>query len=845
LLSHSLFFPPGSKGMSKATARKILSASTSTSAQQQQEKKKKKVGTPKKLRHLKPLMAEMVGKAKSNKSKVAKLLETICPSPPAVADEGLMEDYSSDPRDVANFIYAVIKWLVPTILLGSKHNQNCLRRAIYRFLTRKRFEEMTLDEAVFKMRLKEFAWFDSAATASSDPQQGKLKTALHHRKHTLMLRRWIMWVFTGLVVPLLGASFYVTNVEGRGHKLFFFRHSFWLRTCKTYMDRLSSLEGGGPVLEEVAPSHMKETIGQKNLGIAWLRLVPKGKGMRVISNHSKATNIQTMLPAHLKKGIGKFVRQPINSSLKDAFNILQHEIRSMPGVLGASCFSFQDIYQRLCNVLHEHKTRDSCQKLYVVSCDVHKAYDTIDSEHLLSMVDSLLERKDFTLNRFTKTFVSSSKIVLSKSMQTCGAFPPNGTFEEGFAHQNQILVNQTLNKKVNSTSVQQVLREHLLSNLVFAYRKFYKQTVGIPQGSILSTLLCSFYLANIEVNRIFPTLNIEMENKDAFQFHLRNSKGDGGVQQQQPQSSCSTSNISPNFFPASMSTTNSNKSSAKHASTLLRFVDDYLFISTSKEDAKLFLDLMHKGFPEYNCHMNRSKTSCNFVLDDESDGGQFHNEESMWVDGSGSKFLKWCGLLINVKTFEIQADYTRFLGSAMRESTYIPKQPWKTLQKKLCNYMSFRCNPLLFDPLVNSPHTVNLNIFQAFIYTGMRLCLLLEGGFEERSCSTKLVSQAIEFVTHFMILKVDKCGDMVKQQMLQPSYGSYRNRHVRKIPSQHVRWLATVGFLRVFKRKIAKYRLVVKRLEATLKRPQFQHLDHQLAEVIDPRNSPWFSMISF
>ena len=96
-----------------------------------------------------------------------------------------------------------------------------------------------------------------------------------------------------------------------------------------------------------------------------------------------------------------------------------------------------------------------------------------------------------------------------------------------------------------------------------------------------------------------------------------------------------------------------------------------------------------------------------------------------------------------------------------------------------------------------------------------------------------------------MILKVDKCGDMVKQQMLQPSYGSYRNRHVRKIPSQHVRWLATVGFLRVFKRKIAKYRLVVKRLEATLKRPQFQHLDHQLAEVIDPRNSPWFSMISF
>merc|ERR1711977_775523 len=104
---------------------------------------------------------------------------------------------------------------------------------------------------------------------------------------------------------------------------------------------------------------------KNNLGMTHLRLIPKAKGMRVISNQSKATSIE--LPGPLKEGVagGKFVRPPTNSFLKEAFCILRHEMKTLPGILGASCFSYHDIYQKLCSFLHEHKSRSSSHKLYM------------------------------------------------------------------------------------------------------------------------------------------------------------------------------------------------------------------------------------------------------------------------------------------------------------------------------------------------------------------------------------------------------------------------------------------------------------------------------------------------
>lgn len=49
-------------------------------------------------------------------------------------------------------------------------------------------------------------------------------------------------------------------------------------------------------------------------------------------------------------------------------------------------------------------------------------------------------------------------------------------------------------------------------------------------------------------------------------------------------------------------------------SLLVRFVDDSIYISTSKEYAVKYAEKMCLGFPEYGCRINTTKTVVNFPL---------------------------------------------------------------------------------------------------------------------------------------------------------------------------------------------------------------------------------------
>lgn len=44
----------------------------------------------------------------------------------------------------------------------------------------------------------------------------------------------------------------------------------------------------------------------------------------------------------------------------------------------------------------------------------------------------------------------------------------------------------------------------------------------------------------------------------------------------------------------------------------MRLIDDYLFVTTSLEKARAFLDMMDQGHPEYGCFIAKDKTMTNF-----------------------------------------------------------------------------------------------------------------------------------------------------------------------------------------------------------------------------------------
>ena len=94
-------------------------------------------------------------------------------------------------------------------------------------------------------------------------------------------------------------------------------------------------------------------------------------------------------------------------------------------------------------------------------------------------------------------------------------------------------------------------------NLVKLGKKYYRQRNGIPQGSILSSLLCNFVYGKLEQELL---------------------------------------------------TCNDN-------SVLFRLIDDFLLITTDRQHAEHFLRLLHKGIPAYGVSVKPEKSLANFDVD--------------------------------------------------------------------------------------------------------------------------------------------------------------------------------------------------------------------------------------
>ena len=177
------------------------------------------------------------------------------------------------------------------------------------------------------------------------------------------------------------------------------------------------------------------------------------------------------------------------------------------------------------------------------------------------------------------------------------------------------------------------LKEHVKYNVLQLDKKFYLQGVGIPQGSILSSLLCSIYYGHLERNVIFPFLEktCEPTAEDISRRHISHD-------------------------PSSHESSD-DKFDSSHKYILLRFIDDFLLISTSKKQAAGFFSRLRRGFRDYNCYMNDDKFCLNFDI------GHTLGIPSnrVYVGADGISFLRWSGLLINCSSLEVQADYTKLI----------------------------------------------------------------------------------------------------------------------------------------------------------------------------------------
>lgn len=171
---------------------------------------------------------------------------------------------------------------------------------------------------------------------------------------------------------------------------------------------------------------------------------------------------------------------------------------------------------------------------------------------------------------------------------------------------------------MKGSDINVILKEHITRNVVKIHCNFYLQQVGIPQGSVLSTLLCSFYYGHMERTVVFPFIEKIREN-----LFLKID-------------ACQSS---------ALENTPNKKFVLASEYLLLRFVDDYIFISTSKKQASMFFSRLERGVRDYNCCMNKETYGLNFDINN-ADGS---HSDRVYTGKDGISFLRWSGLLLTHK----------------------------------------------------------------------------------------------------------------------------------------------------------------------------------------------------
>ncbi|XP_042506582.1 telomerase reverse transcriptase isoform X2 [Macadamia integrifolia] len=744
---------------------------------------------------------------------------------------------------VVSFLWSTCRNIVPPDLLGAPSIWRALRRNISKFVCLRRFESFFLRQCMHGLKTASFpflskkmflCFFSNGIGKDGLGRRGNIckgGNRLSDVKGILknkLLGSWIYWFFNCLVVPIIYANFYVTESEQGKQEIFYYRKPIWEKVTHTAIDLFE--KRSYHLLDNAS---LRNILSKRAFGFSKVRFCPKEHGVRVLANlkapskvhlqgslQNKYHEMQKKVDIHSK--LEKFVCfKSVNYALRDLHVVLKGIKMKCPEKLGSSVFDYSGVYRKLCPFLIDLKNGSgSLPRLFVVICDVSKAFDSVDQDKLLTVMKDVIFSDEYIVDQYAQVFCGKKSLQFRcnqiLSDKNISSSVSNFTTPSFFSNPLQsVLINQVSSRNIRKEELCHNLEEHVKSNVLQIGQKFYLQEIGIPQGSILSSLLCSYYYGHMERNVLFPFLNkirdpciLYANDNLPVEYNAENgsSSVQGGIISQYP----------------------------KHL--LLRFIDDFFFISTSKKKATGFFSRLKRGFCEYNCSMNEKKFCMNFDADHIS---RFSSKK-VYIGEDGISFLPWSGLLINCRTLEIQADYTRYLnihlGSTL--TVYWQVKPGRHLKAKLCAYMRPKCHPIFYDSNINSAAVVRLNVYQAFLLCAMKFhCYVYD---LSSICNLQAVyySEIIQKTFRYV-------HKLIWRTMHSISLGS--NFHpILHLEKEEVEWLGLHAYIRVLNRKQSRHRELLSLLRSKLMMNVIMdRTSAQLIYAIDDSHSSVFWKIKY
>lgn len=545
-----------------------------------------------------------------------------------------MTTLSTSPESVSSFVQSVFRHILPHELFGQGQdgvlNLESVMHQVDVFIKLRRFETLSLHTVVQGIKVTAINWLAPPGSPNIVSQ-----TELKVRKD--LLNELLYYIFDSLLIPLIRSNFYVTESSSNRNRLFYFRHDIWRQLVEPHISRLKA-----ETFEEVPKPDVHKVITEEAIGSSLLRILPKNKGARPLMNLRRRPMLRVV------DSKGKRVTRlgaAINFLMKPLFEVLNYEKNISPDVLGkAAIGNVTDIYPRL-KAFREATISNSngeIPKYYFVKLDVHSCFDTIPQDRLIELIAQIVPQEEVyhiaKYNMYTvppRTPMASPKrsMATKPRIRYCSSVASTNGFG-GLYSENRVrkplnslsLINNRSNslhksrlkrrKRRNTICVPSfarqgikhraemlltLLRRHIKTNLVRIGKKYYRQRNGIPQGSVVSSLLCNMFYADHENRHL--------------SFLLKNGQ------------------------------------SKRDDALLLRMVDDYLLITTDKSLAIRFLHEMLVPNERYGITVNPDKTLVNFKC--QIDGRQMPQHTA---GGAQKDAFPFCGATVDTSTLALSKD---------------------------------------------------------------------------------------------------------------------------------------------------------------------------------------------
>ncbi|KAJ5312719.1 hypothetical protein N7508_003549 [Penicillium antarcticum] len=577
-----------------------------------------------------------------------------------------LTDYATPTSSVSAFCRSVLQKLIPRQFFGvgpgGIHNLRLILRNVDRFIKLRRFESLTLHEVCKGIKISSIAWLEPPQVQTPASETKSKISLSDFNKRMELLHELTFWIFDSILIPLIRSHFYVTESQTHRNRLFYFRHDVWQKLIEKPFGDLKTA-----MFEELEPDRAQRVLARRPLGFGALRLLPKSTGLRPILNLRKRVIKESFWGGKRRT----FLAPSINSSITPIYNMLTYERQQAPAKLGSSMGSVAEMHHRL-KTFKEKLTNQlpldlKCRKPNLPpSC-----FDTIPQKKLLSLIAELVSEEGYHISKHVEFQVSAqqgkpARKYIGRAAPTMKPqlLPDYYNNEPAGRKANTVFVDTIAQKDYNAEDLLALLDEHVRYNLVKIGKKYFRQRNGIPQGSVLSSILCNFFYAELE--------------REVLNF------------------------ITP------------------ENALLMRLVDDFLLITTYSNLATQFLEVMIRGQPTYGVQVNPAKSMANYSA--AVDGILLPRLEGTPLFPYLGKLIDTHTLEIHRdqdRLLEGGESAAATLSNALTvESTRLPGH---TFQRRMLSSFRLQLHPMYIDDGHNSRAVVLANLYSGFVTCAMKM----------------------------------------------------------------------------------------------------------------------------